>query len=237
MATSSPRADHLRDWFTLDFGSGASLAGPIARRHSHRNGALSLLLSAGDVSPVKSIAELRPMDSPAIAGLKGHGMSPPELPVPIARNWIARAFTLVEDIVYIGLGALLTVSALYLLVTGAIDFAQGILAGKSSTVELLDRMLLILLIVELLYTVQVSFREHALVPEPFLLVGLISAIRRVLVVTAEFGELRKRGEGESQLFVIELAVLTVLILALAVSFVLVRKRASPAGSGPSEPKK
>jgi uncharacterized membrane protein (DUF373 family) len=41
--------------------------------------------------------------------------------------------------------------------------------------------LLILLIVELLYTVQVSFREHAVMPEPFLLVGLIAAIRRVLL--------------------------------------------------------
>ena len=31
-------------------------------------------------------------------------------------------------------------------------------------------MLLVLLVVELLYTVQVSFREHKLLPEPFLLV-------------------------------------------------------------------
>jgi hypothetical protein len=45
---------------------------------------------------------------------------------------------------------------------------------------------LILLVIELLYTVQVSFREHGLIPEPFLLVGLIAAIRRVLVLTAEF---------------------------------------------------
>jgi len=33
------------------------------------------------------------------------------------------------------------------------------------------------MIVEILYTVQVSFREHALVPEPFLIVGLIVAVR------------------------------------------------------------
>ena len=84
-----------------------------------------------------------------------------------------------------------------------------------------DRILLILLIVELLYTVQVSFREHALVPEPFLLVGLISAIRRVLVLTAEFGEFRT--EIGAQQFVIELAVLTVLIVALVASLILLRK--------------
>lgn len=31
-------------------------------------------------------------------------------------------------------------------------------------------------------------RLHALAPEPFLLVGLISAIRRVLLLTAQLGE-------------------------------------------------
>src|SRR5207248_8531883 len=93
-----------------------------------------------------------------------------------------------------------------------------------SIIKLLDHVLLILLIVELLYTVQVSFREHALVPEPFLLVGLISAIRRVLILTAEFGELRERAPEILQHFALELGVLTVLILALAVSLLLLRKR-------------
>ncbi len=108
-------------------------------------------------------------------------MGPTESARPPARVWVARAFTGVEDVVYISLGLLLTASALTLLVTGVIDFGQNVAAGKPHIIELLDRILLILLVVELLYTVQVSFREHALVPEPFLLVGLISAIRRVLV--------------------------------------------------------
>jgi hypothetical protein len=148
------------------------------------------------------------------------------LPQDKARIWIARGFTAVEDIVYIGLGLLLAGSALVLLVTGLINFGQSVMAGAlpTSAIELLDRILLILLIVELLYTVQVSFREHALVPEPFLLIGLIAAIRRVLVLTAEFGELRERADTVFQHFIIELGVLTVLILALAVSLMLLRKR-------------
>jgi uncharacterized membrane protein (DUF373 family) len=162
-------------------------------------------------------------------------MGPPESPRPPARAWIARAFTAVEDVVYIGLGLLLAASALTLLVTGVIDYVQNVAAGKPHNIELLDRILLILLIVELLYTVQVSFREHALVPEPFLLVGLISAIRRVLVLTAEFGELREKTQDGAQPFdaakhfvgaqefVMELAVLTVLIVALVVSLLLLRK--------------
>jgi|SRR5262249_21139060 hypothetical protein len=63
--------------------------------------------------------------------------------------------------------------------------------------------------------------EHALVPEPFLLVGLISAIRRVLVLTAEFEQFRT--EIGAQQFVIELAVLTLLIVALVASLIFLRK--------------
>jgi hypothetical protein len=45
-----------------------------------------------------------------------------------------------------------------------------------SIVGLLDQLLLVLLIVELLYTVHVSFREHVLTAPPFLLVALIAAV-------------------------------------------------------------
>ena len=103
------------------------------------------------------------------------------------RNWITRAFNAIEDIVYIGLGVLLAGSSIILLVTGMIDFGRNLVTGDfiQQIVPLLDRILLILLFVELLYTIQVSFREHTIVPEPFLLVGLIAGIRRVLVLTAE----------------------------------------------------
>lgn len=150
-------------------------------------------------------------------------MDPTKSPRSPGRVWVARAFTLVEDVVYIGLGLLLTASALTLLVTGAIEFSRNVAAGTPHGIHLLDRILLILLIVELLYTVQVSFREHALVPEPFLLVGLISAIRRVLVLTAEFGELHGQTPGGPQHFLIELGVLTGLIVALVASLVILRK--------------
>ena len=152
-------------------------------------------------------------------------MNSPKSPDSQPRNWIARAFTLVEDVVYLGLGVLLAGIVLTLLVTGFLRFAESLLNDSlgDSIVRLLDRILLILLIVELLYTVQVSFREHALIPEPFLLVGLISAIRRVLILTAEFGATGPKPEA-ADLFIIELGVLTVLILALVICLVLLRKK-------------
>jgi uncharacterized membrane protein (DUF373 family) len=89
------------------------------------------------------------------------------------RELIGRAFSAVEDIVYIGLGLLLACVAIALLGNAAMTFVQSLLSHSLSTniISLLDHLLLILLVVELLYTVQVSFREHAVIPEPFLLIG------------------------------------------------------------------
>src|SRR4029077_3411802 len=106
------------------------------------------------------------------------------------REWISSGFTRVEDVAYIALGLILAVSAMGLLGTVTLALGQALLAANLSEkiVGLLDQVLLILMIVEILYTVQVSFREHSLVAEPFLIVGLIAAIRRVLILTAEFSK-------------------------------------------------
>jgi len=142
-----------------------------------------------------------------------------------SRVWIARGFTLVEDFIYIGLGVLLAAGAVALLINGFVTFFQTVrdINLTNNVISLLDRMLLVLLIVELLYTVQISIREHSIVPEPFLLVGMIAAIRRVLVVTAEFGHVPQLSPETLQRFLYELGVLTFLILALVVSLILLRK--------------
>jgi uncharacterized membrane protein (DUF373 family) len=142
------------------------------------------------------------------------------------RTWIARVFTTVEDVVYVGLGLLLAIAAIVLLVGGFVAFAQNVAANTlgANIIALLDRILLILLVVELLYTVQVSFREHTIVPEPFLIVGIIAAIRRVLVITAEFGHVPQPADAVFQRFLWELSILTVLVFVLVVSLLLLRKR-------------
>jgi uncharacterized membrane protein (DUF373 family) len=130
----------------------------------------------------------------------------------------------------VGLGALLAGSALVLLGGGVVDFVRYVVAGTlpASVIELLDRILLILMIVEILYTVQVSFREHVLAPEPFLIVGLIAAIRRVLVITAEFSKLLDQGEVAFRNAMIELGLLTLMVVALVASLLMLRRRGAPA---------
>jgi hypothetical protein len=72
--------------------------------------------------------------------------------------------------------------------------------------------------------VQVSFREHLLIPEPFLLVALIASVRRIIVLTAELGELARKGGEAFRAAMIETALVAAVILALAGALVILRKR-------------
>src|ERR1041384_1469352 len=114
-----------------------------------------------------------------------------------AREWLSAVFNFLEDAIYVGLGFLLAGVAVGLLATEIGFFGRYIVAGQLSEniVFLLDRILLIIIFVEVLYTVQVSFRQHILQPEPFLVVGLIAVTRRILVVTAERSKLAKETQA------------------------------------------
>jgi len=154
-----------------------------------------------------------------------------------ARDWVTKGFGWIEDIVYVGLGALLAGCALTLLATATLAFWQHLMAGSlpPNIVQLLDRLLLILLIIEVMYTVQVSFREHALAPEPFLIVGLIAVVRRLLVLTADLPHMLE--EADPLLFrqvSIELALLALLIVTLVASLFLLRRRPAGAVAVPAE---
>ena len=116
----------------------------------------------------------------------------------------ARASSITEDAVYVGVGVLLAFSAVALLISAGVSLWSTTMRGAAleAVIGLLDRTLLVLMLVELLYTVRVSFRQHALLPEPFLIVGLIAATRRILVVTAEFSV---KGEANPEKFAQEWA--------------------------------
>ena len=127
---------------------------------------------------------------------------------------------------YVGLAALLALSALVLLGTNAVTLARSVADGglPGSIVGLLDQLLLVLLIVELLYTVHVSFREHVLTAPPFLLVALIAAVRRILVLTAEAKTAAQMRPEAFRDTMVELGLLTVMALSLVICLYLLRTR-------------
>jgi uncharacterized membrane protein (DUF373 family) len=142
------------------------------------------------------------------------------------REWISTGFIRIEDVVYVGLGVLLAGAALFLLATTVFHFAETLTSEnfREAIVSVLDQILLIMMIVEILSTVQVSLKEHTLKPEPFLIVGLIAAIRRVLILTAEFSKPEEFAGEAFRNAMFELGLLTLLILAFGISLFLLKKR-------------
>jgi uncharacterized membrane protein (DUF373 family) len=145
-----------------------------------------------------------------------------------------------EHAIYAALGLLLAATAVLALLDAAgLTFEAIHALGKApQLLEVVDRLLFLLMLVEILHTVRVSMRSGRLTCEPFLIVGLIASIRRVLVLTLQTSEVMHAGDWTPQkeaLFrasMIELGVLAVLILIMVVAiFLLHRARddGQPAG--------
>jgi uncharacterized membrane protein (DUF373 family) len=158
------------------------------------------------------------------------GSSHEPAPVAETRERLSRGLGYIEDIVYIGLAVLLAAAALVLLGTSAVAFWRYVAAGTltGSIVTLLDQLLLVLMVVEILYTVQVSFREHLLTAPPFLLVALIAVVRRIVVLTAESHKVLEKGTAAFHAAMTELGLLTGLSVGLVVCLYLLRPRGATA---------
>lgn len=139
---------------------------------------------------------------------------------------VGSALDLVEDVVYIGLGVLLASAAVWLLFSAGWTFVHELVANtlSSQLIGLLDQILLVLLILELLYTVQVSFREHSLVTEPFLIIALIATVRKLLVLTAQIPQSDLSNDAFHRT-IVELSLLSGMVVVLVVSLILLRRQA------------
>jgi hypothetical protein len=62
--------------------------------------------------------------------------------------------------------------------------------------------------------------NHEIAAEPFLYIGLIATVRRMLIVTAEFEQ--PQSDQELNRLLLELGVLALLVLAIAAAIFLIR---------------
>jgi uncharacterized membrane protein len=139
--------------------------------------------------------------------------------------WFQSIIGRVETGIYVAVGILLVIAAVMLVGAAAWHFVDdfGLEHFSDHLLVLIDKLLLTLMIIELLYTVRVSLRARGLIPEPFLIIGLIAAMRRVLLITAETWHLQDVEQDLFQRAMLELGLLTVLTLILVISLVLLRR--------------
>jgi uncharacterized membrane protein (DUF373 family) len=128
-----------------------------------------------------------------------------------------------QTVVYYGITFVLLATIAVLFVSVGATFLTVFEVDPLDTaLAVLDRILLITIFVELLITIEVIVRERQLVAEPFLLIGVVAVVRRILLITAEAGQSLDDPERFRNL-ITELGVSTALVLALAIALYIARR--------------
>ncbi len=119
----------------------------------------------------------------------------------------------IERVIAIAVVVFLVVTAVLILFSSARELAQGIGTGGSeyNLTKILSEILLALMIAEIIGTVSSFLREGIFNPVPFLVVGIIASVRRLLVISAESAEFFSAGEEIPIAILVELGILTVTI--------------------------
>jgi len=141
------------------------------------------------------------------------------------RERLYRTLERLEAGIYLSAGLLLAAAAALILVFAAWEGLLAVVHGDypAGIIHLLDRVLLALMLAEVIYTVVRFAREGTIEAEPFLIIGIIASVRRLLVITAE-------GVAEFDLqspkflaLLAELGLLSVAVLLFALAIFFIRR--------------
>jgi uncharacterized membrane protein (DUF373 family) len=130
-----------------------------------------------------------------------------------------------ELVLYASVGLLLGVAGI-LIIGGTVSGLVRDIGHRHSAIDVaivvLDRVLLALIVGELLYTLRFVVRTHEIAVEPFLYIGIIAVVRRILIVTAQFERAPQSGRALTNTL-LEFGLLGLLVPALAAAVFLVRR--------------
>lgn len=142
---------------------------------------------------------------------------------------VHKLLTWIEEVLYTLVGLILGGGAAMLMVWSMID--QGLLIVQGDVVVailgMLDRLLLVVMLLEILHTVRISLEDNVFLIEPFMAVAIIAIIRKMLVVIMEKSVPGAEKVGEVGPALIELGVMTAIILVLVGCIALVRQFPKP----------
>jgi phosphate starvation-inducible membrane PsiE len=150
---------------------------------------------------------------------ENHSPLPPTHP----RSRAAAFLKQTESIVLFCIAIVLAVLAILLLFSSVTALYTAVATGqlRDQAIDILNSTLLVMMIMEIVYTVTLSIESHKLVAEPFLIVGAIAAIRRMLVITAQSTSIEANIPA-FQNTLLELALLAVTIILIAWAIYILR---------------
>jgi hypothetical protein len=144
------------------------------------------------------------------------------------KAWTSRASNYLgfaESGVLVLIGVALIAVAVLLLYSSVHDLWLATTGGPAviehKAIEILNTILLVMMTMEIVYTVAISLKSHTLNAEPFLIIGSIAGIRRMLVITATSTE-SENDPAKFQNTLVELALLAATVVAMAIAIWILR---------------
>jgi Phosphate-starvation-inducible E family len=139
------------------------------------------------------------------------------------KPWTSHAAKLLEtseSVVLVVIGVALVLVAVLLLYSSIYDLNEAVRHGageiENKAIEILNTVLLVMMTMEIVYTVAISLKSHILRAEPFLIIGVIAGIRRMLVITATSTGAVNAEEFHNTLLELGLLAATVVALSSAI---------------------
>jgi len=141
-----------------------------------------------------------------------------------AQARLSEVARLAEVVLYCLIAVVLFLGALVLVGKSLYDLVEGLAndGALDAARATLDTLLLTFIFVELLGATRVIIREQRLVAEPFLLVGIIAAIKELVVLTGA-EELSGHGWDAFRNGMIEIGVVVGVVLVLTFCILLLRR--------------
>ena len=137
---------------------------------------------------------------------------------------LVSAIVVLDDFVHVVLAIFLVLVAFGIILYSGrllIDAFQELYKFSDVTVALLENILLIMIILELLWLIVSYLKARTITVEPFLFIGIISGVRKILIISAE--SLEAIEPSRFKLLAFETLISLTVTFVLIISLYLIRK--------------
>lgn len=129
---------------------------------------------------------------------------------------VRKALIYADDVIHVLVALALLVSAVFMLIFTATNFQD---MSVSSTLLVINDVLFVLIIMELLWTVIRYLKRQEFSLKPFLAIGIISSLRRILMLEAQMS----MTDHTDSTKLMELGISTGIVFILVIAYYLMHK--------------
>ena len=141
-----------------------------------------------------------------------------------------------EDLIHYAVALVLLTVAAVVLINTAVDFIESKQPFAVAATTAVNNVLFAIIVIEVMRTVVAHFERGGLQLQPFLIIGIISAVREILTVGARLslqGAVHEPASTVVNNALLELSVNAAVVVGLALSLVLIRRFAGMIDDAPA----